>query len=1105
MQLIKHISYFIFTNKSLCMNLLFRLLVVVMLLFSADALLAQSRRVTGTITDANGPVTGASVLIKGTTKGVATDIDGNFALDVEGADPILVISGVGYTAQEVAVGTQSAIALILEEDVTVFSDVVVTGYSVETKRETTGAVSTIKAKDLKAIPSGNVEQQLQGRVSGVTVISNGQPGTSSIIRVRGFNAFGGNEPLYIVDGVPVESTDFLAPDDIESTTVLKDAASASIYGARAANGVIVYTTKKGTKKAKALEVSYDGLYGSTDPGTGQSMLNPTEFAQWTWNSIKNTAAADGKAPTYNHPQFGTGATPVLPDYINVGGKAGVIGTVDETGEKAKYNIIPAAGGIYQVVRANKEGTDWYKAITRTAPLQRHNLGFSGGSESSRFYVGMGIQQQAGILIYNEFNRYDFRANAEFDVLKNLRVGQNLQFTYRSVLGQTDASGNGGRGISQDENDILQAFRMPSIIPVYDVYGGYAGTAAKGFNNPRNPVASRDGQANDRNFNGNGFGNVYAELDVVPGLTLRSSIGGQYNNFYGQGYSRLQYENSENNASFSFNESSGYRFSWVFTNTANYKKTFGVHGIDALVGIEALNTGAGRFISGSGLNPFSTDVNYVNLNTVAGAGKNVGSNLFSGVNFYSQFGKLTYAFNDKYYVTGVLRQDASSRFGANSRVGIFPAVSAAWRVTGEDFLKGNSIITDLKIRGGWGQMGNSNNVDPNNQYSLFTASIANGSYDINGSNNAVAGGFYRNRIGNADAKWETSTTTNVGLDGTLFGGKLDVVFDVWKKTTTDLLYAVPLPAVVGNGAAAPAVNIANMLNTGVDVQLINRGNITGDLKYEVTVNGGWLHNEITSLAPGITYFDGPTYRGITPVRNQVGQSISSFFGYNVLGYFKDKAEVDGAPKQADAAPGRFRYEDNNGTSADGKLTGQPDGKIDAADRTFIGSPVPKFTGGLYLSLNYKGFELGTYVYGSYGNKIYNFSKWYTDFYPSFSGAAISERVKNSWTPSNLNAETPIFEGASNFSTNTQSVSWYVEDGSYLRMQNLLVGYTLPTSMLKVAGIKKVRITASTNNLFTFTKYKGLDPSVGGAVDTNFGIDIGNYPLTRSYNIGVNLGF
>lgn len=299
----------------------------------------------------------------------------------------------------------------------------------------------------------------------------------------------------------------------------------------------------------------------------------------------------------------------------------------------------------------------------------------------------------------------------------------------------------------------------------------------------------------------------------------------------------------------------------------------------------------------------------------------------------------------------------------------------------------------------------------------------------------------------------------------------------------------------------------MLNSGVDVLLINKGKISGDWNYEVNVTGGWLKNEIVSLAPeaNVTYFDAGGLRGITPVRNQVGQSISAFFGYNVLGYFKDKAEVDAAPKQDGAGPGRFRFEDNNGFDANGQLTGKSDGKIDAADRTFLGSPVPKFTGGLNFVVSYKGFDVAAYLYTSLGNKIYNFSKWYTDFYPSFTGAAISSRVVNSWTPTNLSPEVPIFEGASNFSTNTQSNSWYVEDGSYLRLQNVALSYNLPSTILKGAGIKRAKVTLSTNNLFTITGYKGLDPGVGGAADSNFGIDVGNYPVTRSVILGVNIGF
>ncbi len=1049
---------------------------------------AQDRKVTGKVVANDGPVPGATILLKGSNVGTSADANGAFTINVNGANPVLVISAIGYKPQEVTVGNQSVVNVKIEDDVNALTEVIVTGYSIDSRRETTGAVSTVKAKDLTVRPSGNVEQQLQGRVAGLTVITNGQPGTASQVRVRGFGAFGGNEPLYVVDGVPVGSTDFLAPDDIETTTVLKDAAAASIYGARAANGVIVYTTKKGSKGAKKLSVSYDGMYGVTLAGEGQKMMNPTDFATWTWNAKRNSNEAFG------HPQFGSGSTPVIPDYLTVGGRSGVVGTVDLAAERAKYNVDPTAGSIYQVVKANKEGTDWYKAITRNAALQRHSLGFSGGGENSRFYIGFGAQNQQGILKGNDFTRYTFRANSEFNVLKNVRIGQNLQFTYRSILGQS--GGAGGNGVAADENDILSAFRMPSIIPVYDEFGGYAGTAAKGFNNPRNPVASRDGQANNRSFNANGFGNIYAEWDPIPGLTLRSSLGGQYNNFYNWGYSRLQYENSENNSAFGYNEGGGWSFGWVLTNTATYKKQFGKHNVEVLAGQEALNTGKGRNMSGSGLNPFSTDINYVNLSNVSASGRVVNSNLFSGVNFYSLFGRVNYIFNDKYIITGVVRRDGSSRFGANNRFGAFPAFSAAWRISSEPFMKQLTWVTDLKIRGGYGTMGNSNNVDPNNQFSLYGASIGNSAYDINGSNSSTAEGYYRTRIGNPDAKWETSITKNIGIDGTFLNGKLDVVIDFWQKDTKDLLYQLPITATAGPFASPPSVNIAKMANKGIDILVTNRGRITKDLSYDITFTGGTLSNEIVSVAPNVNYLTNvnPGFRGINPIRNQVGYSISSFYGYKVVGLFQNAEEVKNAPTQDGAGPGRFRYADING-----------DGRINADDRTYLGSPVPKFTAGMSLGFKYKGWELEAYLNGFFGNKIFNVSKWFTDFYPSFAGAAISERVKDSWTPSNPGATTPIFETASNFSTNTQSNSFYVENGSYVRFQNITLGYNLPASALSKARIQRLRVFASTNNIFTITKYQGLDPGVGGNADTNFGIDVGNYPLTKGWTVGLNLGF
>ena len=383
-------------------------------------------------------------------------------------------------------GNQTTIDVKLEEDATSLNEVIVTGYTTDSKRDNTGAVSTVKARDLKATPSANVETQLQGRVAGVTVIASGQPGANNTIRVRGFGAFGGNEPLYIIDGVPTGGSLLLSPDDIESTTILKDAAAASIYGARAANGVIVITTKKGQRGVQKLSVSYDGLYGFTDPGNAPAVLNPQEQADWTWNAIRNKQIALGQPINFSgiaSGQYGSGPTPVLPEYLLVGNRFGVTGGVDLAAEAAKYNVNSANGPIYQVVRANKEGTDWYKAITRTPVLMRHTLGFSGGSESGRYYVSLSQQSQPGILLNNNFARYSFRANSEFDILKNkkLRFGENIQATYIDNTGQI--GGNTGQQAAQQENDILLAFRIAPIIPVYDEFGGYAGTAAKGFNNP----------------------------------------------------------------------------------------------------------------------------------------------------------------------------------------------------------------------------------------------------------------------------------------------------------------------------------------------------------------------------------------------------------------------------------------------------------------------------------------------------------------------------------------------------------------------------------------------------------------------------------------------
>jgi len=1045
--------------------------------------------VSGKVIDSFGtPLPGANVIVQGTTRGTQTDFDGNYTIEAPG-DATLVFSYLGFVTQNIRIDGRSTINITMAEDSQALEEVVVTGYTTETKRETTAAVSIVKAEELAAIPSGNVEQQLQGRVAGVTVLTNGQPGTTSQIRIRGFNALGGNAPLYVVDGVPTTNTDFLNPDDIETTTVLKDAAAASIYGARAANGVVVYTTKQGDREKKT-QVSLNISSGVTDPNVAGSpkMLNPQEMADYTFIAYRNNAAANGTPVQYTHPQYGPGPNPRFPDYLHADGQNGVFEDDINLAEiRAHYEADP--GNVF-LIKPNLKGTNWYKEITRPAPIFRATLGISGGTERGRFYFGFSGQEQDGIVLSQNFKRYAARFNSEWDITPWLAMGENFQATYRSA--RAIFGGNGGVEVADDESEVLSAYRMPTIIPVYDEFGSYASTRAAGFNNPRNPVRRlKENEGHDQTYAIGGFGNAYINITPVEGLLIRSSLGGAYSNGHFVNYDFKYLGDSEPQASNNFGEGSGYSFQWVFTNSVTYEKLFGKHKIKLFGGLEALNTGRGRNINGSGINPFSTDLDFQNLSVVQSPV--VSSSQFKGVNFYSIFGKLDYNWDEKYYVSGVLRRDGSSRFGSNTRYGTFPAVSGSWRVIAEPFMQDQSFFSDLKIRGGWGQMGNSNNVDPNNQYSLYASDKGNTFYPIDGQNSGANEGFAQSRIGNPDAKWETSTTTNIGFDASILDNHFEVQLDWWKKTTEDLLFQVPLAGVTGNYAAAPSVNVASMDNNGVDFQIITRGNFTEDLSFEFTFNNSFLHNEITFLAPGIDFIGGPGYRGISPIRNSVGRPISSFFGYKVIGYFNSEAEVASSPPQDGKGLGRFRYADVNG-----------DGAITPEDRTFLGSAVPDYTGGATLNFKYKNIEFETYWYASVGNEIFNQSKWFTDFFGTFEGSAKGINAKKSWTPElGNNAAAPIWESVSNLSTSAAENSWYVEDGSFLRLQRLAFTYSFDPNLLDKWGLSRFKIGISANNLWTITKYSGLDPVVAGP-DTNFGIDVGNFPVTPQYLISLELG-
>jgi TonB-linked SusC/RagA family outer membrane protein len=1073
-----------------------RLAFAALLFFSsAVAALAQTR-VAGTIVDENNvPIPGVTIVEKGTNNGTNSDNDGKYTINVAGSDATLVFSFIGYRTQEVAVNNQTSVNVSMAPDITALQEVLVTGYTSERKQDIVSAVSTVSKAYTTAIPLSNVEQALQGRIAGVQVTTSGQPGQYSQVRIRGFGSLGNNAPLYIVDGVPTYDVSNLNSYDIESTTVLKDAGAASIYGARAAAGVIVYTTKHGKNDGKT-HIDFDMSSGLAYPGNGIANLNPQQQANKVYEALRNSGATSAAGQPYGDDLN----NPKIPDYVNVGvqqqdGSWKPTGNIMEGDPRIQaardnYNVDFNKGPIVQVVKASKgDGTDWYKALTRVAPINRFSLGMYGGTDKGHYYMNASYYNQQGIVINQYLKRYNLRFNSEFKPHKNVRIGENLMLTYKD---------NPQIGDAQSENQILGTYRMPKIIPVRDDYGNYAGTAAPGFNNPANVVAQQERASKDyfHTYQTQIFGNAYLEIDPIQHLTLRSSFGGQYNYGYNFQYGFRTYENAENNGSYSLNEAYAFSNSWIFTNTARYQNKFGDHTVSLLAGYEAIKDPAqSKFISGFGLNPFSNDPNYLTLTNTSSTGRQLASGNNSQTRTLdSWFGRADWNMKDKYYLSATVRRDASSAFGPNQRVGYFPAFSGAWRISSESFMSGTSSwLNDLKIRGGWGVMGNQN-INPTNQYSLFGGGPTQG-YDIGGTNSSVAAGLIPLQVGNPNGHWEKNITTNIGIDGSFLDGTMDVILEFWKKETSGLLYAPQIPASAGVYQNNPTINVASMTNKGIDLQIIKRIKVTNDLDLILDGNIAPISNKITALAPGITYFDGPSFRNNSYVRNAVGQPISSFFGYQMIGYFKDGADVQASAKQDGAAPGRFKYKDING-----------DGVINDQDRVFMGSAVPKFTYGLNITAKYKAWQVDLFFYGKYGNHIINQVKAWNDLYPTFAGAALSTETLQSWTPElGNNAKTPIIENASNFSTTNAPHSWYMESGSYMRMKNLQVSYNVPLAMLSKWGVTRLRVYAQALNLFTITKYTGRDPEVASQVDTTLGIDQGNYPAQRTYSLGLNLGF
>ncbi len=1057
--------------------------------FIASLSYAQERTITGKVSSAEeGTLPGVNIILQGTGTGTVTDIDGNYSIVVPGPEAILQFSSIGYTTEAVTVGNQTVIDMTLAADVTSLKEIVVTGYTSQRRADITGAVAVVDTKSMEQITAASFVQKLDGRAAGVTVNASGQPGGRNNVRIRGVSSFQNNDPLYIIDGVPVEDAfnNWLNPNDVESIQVLKDPSTASVYGARANNGVIIVTTKKG-QKGKA-RLNLDVNIGIQNPVSGMDKMliqDPFDYHEVVLQSHAN-AFPVALPPPQNI--MGDPNNPSLPLYTWPNNGVSQTNSLPITG-------VPTNSPLYydeyrfsdRLIMPASEGTNWWDEVFDPSLVQDYNVGLSGGNDNAVYNVSMQYFDQDGTQKYNWFKRYSVRANSEFKIGKILTIGENLAVSREQNVG---ADGN-----PQEGGVIGNTLKMQPVVPVYDIEGYWAAPKAVSLGNGSNPV----GQAFKRKDNigtyNRLFGNIYASVDILSGLKFRSSIGFDLSNSLYKGFNFPTPENSEPTLVQSLNENYATGGSWTWTNTLTYDKTFAdKHNLNVLVGYEAIE-GKSNSLNASMAGFITTGLDSWYIRDALGDPKTKTVFSYGGKNsLASMFTKIDYNFAGKYYLSGTVRRDGSSKFGANNRWGTFPAFSAAWRISDESFMQGISWLSDLKIRGGWGITGNQN-IPGGRVPDLFGGDVRDTFYAIGGGNSIVTG-YRKTAIGNPDMAWEENESQNIGFDLALFDNRLTVAFDVFDRTVDGLLYAPQLPATAGR-PSPPIVNIGTMTNNGYDFSIGYKGGGTGDFTWGVDFNGGHYKNEIVSIAGEQTFFDGPvTGRGAPMVRNQVGYPIGAFYGYQVDGIFQNQEEVDEYFPQAGKDVGRFRFAETNG-----------DNQINASDRTIIGSPHPDFTAGLNFSAQYKKFDMNMFFFGSFGNEIFDITKEFTVFRLFYTNVR-KDRLTDSWTPENTNAKYPQLD--QNDQNSSAYSSFYVEDASYVRLRNLQIGYNFPAN----STFSRLRLYVSGQNLLTFTGYSGYDPALpaisqdgnaGNTSDQSMGIDRGTYPTSKIFSIGFNATF
>lgn len=1067
----------------------FKFLIITLVMVCAQNVLGQTKTITGLVSDEAGlPLPGVTVVVQGTVNGTTTDFDGNYSIGKVGPEDRLVYTYIGMVSQTLNVGQQTTINVTLLESYESLEEVVVVGYGVQKKALTTGANLNVKGEDIAELNTSTAMEALQGVAPGVSVTrNNGEPGAGTKVTIRGLGTIGNSSPLYIVDGVAVGNIDYLNSSDIQSIDVLKDAASAAIYGSRAANGVVLVTTHKGRQGSKA-QIQYDSYYGIQKIYKNLSPLNAQEYMYIMDEGRVN----DGLEPN---------------DW------EAILQNNNWLNNNYPNNLGTALGSeIWGMLQNGWEGTNWIDEMsTKSAPVTSHSVNITGGGEDSTYAFGVSYLDQTGIIGGNiidaGYKRLTARMNTEFVLFKNddhsiLTIGENLTYTnseYRGV-----ATGN------IYWNDLHNALVQNPLMPAYwdksPDANGFTPTLDGLANDQANPLAVmfyRSNYSNLGNKDNTLVGNVYMELEPVEDLKFRSSYG--LDSWFGHGRSwtptyalGVLFSNANDGAS--QYQYLGANLTW--TNTLTYERTFGDHNINALIGNEVYKNQINNSVGGSMANTRFGLPEYAYLNNVDKTDVN-SINTFGadyaagGGGLLSYIARAQYDYKEKYLLSATMRADGSSNFAKGNRWGYFPSVSAGWILTNEDFLSNNSGVLDFaKFRGSWGQNGNQS-ID-NFIYSSNIAYLNPGYYfgdtkPISGATAVPA------RVTNPDVTWETSEQLNFGLDARFFNSRLDFTFDWYKKTTKDWLVVAPIQGT--SGAGAPYINGGDIENTGYELMLSWNDNI-GDFKYGATISGAFNKNEITKIANSDGIIQGPSSvlsQGTASVsRAEVGKPIGFFYGYETDGILQTQDEVDayvkptdGTPYFSDQRPGDVRFVDQN-----------QDGVIDESDKKMLGNPNPDFELGIQLNAEYKGFYANITLSGKYGMQVMQSYRSFADRFDQNYTTEIFGRWHGAGTSNTL----PRLSSVSNRNTNWIS-DIYMQDADYLRINNLTVGVKLGDYISDIKLFSDIKVYAAINNLYTFTNYTGMDPEVSFGHDASWasGIDLGLYPLPRTVMFGFSVDF